>query len=90
MGKNQKSVHRPFCSQSPYLVGSGPFGPKNSGGDPLMLIGNRLCWVAFCESSSWPADGFFLSLSMNVYMPLSMDKNKVKAIAAATAKILAT
>ena len=26
----QKSVTRPFLSQSPYLVGSGPFGPPIS------------------------------------------------------------
>lgn len=27
---NQKSEHLPFCSQSPYRVGSGPLGPPNS------------------------------------------------------------
>ena len=29
---DQKSVHRPFTSQSPYRVGSGPFGPPISFG----------------------------------------------------------
>jgi hypothetical protein len=87
MGKTQKSVQRPFCSQSPYLVGSGPFGPKNSGGDPSDLIGACPWCPAFCDSFFRPADGFFLSLSMKLYMPLGMEKNKARAIAAAIASV---
>ena len=37
---NQKSVTLPFLSQSPYLVGSGPFGPPTSPVAGLTPSGN--------------------------------------------------
>ena len=42
----------------------------------------------FARSDCWPDDGFFLSLSIILYMPLGIDKNKTQAITAATTTFL--
>ena len=57
-GTAQKSVTRPFLSQSPYLVGSGPRGPPISPVIGLTSLGKRSrgsCSPWGCLSSSSPS-----------------------------------
>ena len=66
-------MQRPFRSQSPYRVGSGPFGPFVSLGDGMLPSTPPV--VAAVSSASDLSD-FVLSAFIFIYMPADTSKNK--------------
>ena len=66
-------MQRPFCSQSPYRVGSSPFGPFVSLGDGMLPSTPPVVAVA---SSASDFSDFVLSAFMIIYMPADTSKNK--------------